>query len=764
MKRIITLFLIFALSTQIGAAVLGTALKESSLPLSNESSLTEATYLDNAGHYRKEACIAYAPGAALRPTVVYGTTLCGKTPMDSMENYPDAWGFSVIAGVNGSFFDMANGVPYGCVITNGCIRTSGNLEAVGFREDGTAVMGVPELSIQLQLPTAEQPHQIHVNKVLSKTNGLVLYTRDYDSRTKNTISAFNVVLMPNEPDLIPGKTLTCTVADILPNTADCPIPAGGFVLSMATETDFSATLETVLKPLMAGDVATISISIGEDWQDVVSACAGMEMLLENGRVRTDFTLSSANYRSARTAVGLKEDGTLLFYTVDNAGRYAGLTLAELALRMQELGAVTALNLDGGGSTAIRALYPGMDSTQTVNTPSDGTLRKCANFIFLTRPKADAGEAAMLFAYPHDAYALPGGEIEITITATDESYLTTAVPEDIIIETTSGSYEGGIFTAETPGDAVISLQSETAAGSTTVHILETPDAILLTREDGSAAGGSVISGQSTDFSASATYAGAEVYAKDTSFVWTCDSAIGTVDETGFFTAATVYTPVTGTLSCAAGDTLRTVTLTILPDNPFPDTEAHWAKDYVRAMYDTGVLNGSFVDGVPYFRPDDAMTRQEFIVSLVRYLGAEPQEAELPFADLDAIASWAKDAVMTAYSLGYLSGSQVNEALYCNPTSPITRQEAMVILSRTLPQPEETQDTLSAFPDADAVASWAKDGLNQMVHLGVISGMSDGTLAPVATVTRAQVAKMLAVMTELPAEVPVEDTSSPEDSPQ
>ena len=754
LQRIAALLLIFALSTQIGAAVLGEVRLQYTLPLSAETSLTQSTWYDGIYRTRKENVLTYTPSETLLPSVIYGTTLYGKSTMETIENYPESWGFSVIAGINGSFFDVANGIPYGLVMTDGAVRTSGNLEAIGLKTDGTAIIGVPELRVTLQLPTMDAPTEIHVNKALSKTNGMVLTTRDYDSHTKHEISAYNVVLMPDTPDLIPGSTLTCTVTDILPDTADCPIPSGGFVLSMATETAYAATLETALKPLVKDDVVTVAITISEAWQDVVSACAGMEMLIENGTAKTAFTLSSATGRSARTAVGLREDGTLVLYTVDNEGASTGMTLTELAQRMLELGCVTALNLDGGGSTAIRALYPGMDKTQTINQPSDGSLRKCANFLFLTRPVAEAGEAAKLFAYPHNALALPGGEIPLTVTATDENYITTAVPEEITAETTGGIYENGIFTAQQAGIATLSLKSETAEGSVSVLVVETPDTINVTREDnGKSAGGSLVSGETLALTAAATYAGEPLYAKDESFVWTCDSTIGTVDETGLFTAATVYIPTTGTVTCAVGETTREVSLTILPDNPFPDTETHWAKDYIRTMYDAGVLKGSDIDGVPQFRPDDNMTRQEFIVSLMRYLKTESQEAELPFADADRIATWAHDAMAAAYTLGYLSGSMEQGTLYCKPTASITRQEAMVILSRTLPAAELTEDPLSPFPDADAVAKWAKDGLSNMVHLGIISGMSDSTLAPTGTVTRAQVAKMLAVMKDLPT--PVEE---------
>lgn len=758
MKRIIAFLLTLTLATQAGAAVLGQALRQDSLPLTGQSSITESTYISDDGRYRKEAFVTYAPGETLKPQVVYGTTLFGRSTMEAMEAYPKAWGLSVAAGVNGGFFDMANGIPYGCVITMGAVRSSGNLEAVGFREDGTAIIGVPELHVQLQLPTRETPTEIHVNKALSKTNGMVLYSRDYDSHTKNEISAFNAVLMPDTPDLVLGGTLTCTVTEIVPDTADCPIPAGGFVLSMATETDYPATLETSLKPLQVGDTATITVTIDEAWQNVTSACAGMEMLLENGEVRTEFALSSAKNRAARTAVGLLEDGTLLLYTVDSGKGATGLTLEELAARMQELGCVTALNLDGGGSTAIRALYPGMEKTQTVNNPTDGALRKCANFLFLTRPKAEPGDAAMLFAYPHNATALPGAQIPITITATDADYVPAAVPENILTETVGGIYADGVFIPETVGDAVLTLKSDTASGSVKIRVIETPDSITLLGEDSKTLEEAVVSGRTLALSAAARYAADTVYCADESFVWTCDSTIGTVDETGLFTAATVYEPVIGKISCRAGETEATLSLTILPDNPFPDTETHWAKDYVRTMYDAGILTGAPIDGVPHFRPDDPMTRQEFVVSLVRYLDTELLPAELPFADTDAIAPWAYESVMTAYSLGIVTGSLTEGTLYCNPTSSITRQEAMVILSRTLPAGEVTEEQLLRFPDAADTAPWAAEGLNKMISLGVISGMSDGTLSPTGTVTRAQVAKMLAVMKALPTPTETEEPTA------
>ena len=119
-------------------------------------------------------------------------------------------------------------------------------------------------------------------------------------------------------------------------------------------------------------------------------------------------------------LGVKNDGSLVFYTCDEAGNSEGLTLAQLAERMQARGCRTALNLDGGGSTAAGVTYPGYASGATANVPSDGKLRECANFIFLVRQKQDAGTASKLYLYPFGGYALPGAKISLTVKAADNN--------------------------------------------------------------------------------------------------------------------------------------------------------------------------------------------------------------------------------------------------------------------------------------------------------------------------------------------------------
>lgn len=83
-------------------------------------------------------------------------------------------------------------------------------------------------------------------------------------------------------------------------------------------------------------------------------------------------------RNPRTAVGVTSDGTVLLVTVDGRRdeRSVGLSTAETASFFENLGAVEAVMLDGGGSTTLT------QDTVVVNEPSDGSPNHVANGVFV----------------------------------------------------------------------------------------------------------------------------------------------------------------------------------------------------------------------------------------------------------------------------------------------------------------------------------------------------------------------------------------------
>ncbi len=103
--------------------------------------------------------------------------------------------------------------------------------------------------------------------------------------------------------------------------------------------------------------------------DTRFAVSGSALVLRGGKV---VARPEATARHPRSAIGLSEDGRALFLVaVDGRQEHSrGVTLEELGQLMQRLGAHQALNLDGGGSTALVVKDPGTGVFALANRPSD----------------------------------------------------------------------------------------------------------------------------------------------------------------------------------------------------------------------------------------------------------------------------------------------------------------------------------------------------------------------------------------------------------
>ncbi|WP_372920115.1 phosphodiester glycosidase family protein, partial [Salegentibacter sp.] len=101
------------------------------------------------------------------------------------------------------------------------------------------------------------------------------------------------------------------------------------------------------------------------------AVGGGPVLLKNGEInltdKKEGFDGSHLQRHPRTAIGYKDKHTLIMMVVDGRQQAsAGVSLPELAQLMFEVGAIEAVNLDGGGSSAMVA------AEEVVNIPSDIT--------------------------------------------------------------------------------------------------------------------------------------------------------------------------------------------------------------------------------------------------------------------------------------------------------------------------------------------------------------------------------------------------------
>lgn len=110
---------------------------------------------------------------------------------------------------------------------------------------------------------------------------------------------------------------------------------------------------------------------------------------------------------------------------------------------------------------------------------------------------------------------------------------------------------------------------------------------------------------------------------------------------------------------------------------------------------GIMSGSTVSGSLMFSPSSEPTRAEFIAMLMKCIGADERSNVLHtvFSDDADIPSAYKGSIANAYELGYITGTSQNGKLLLDPTSPITRADAAVIINNIL-----SLDTSSSLPTA------------------------------------------------------------------
>ena len=165
------------------------------------------------------------------------------------------------------------------------------------------------------------------------------------------------------------------------------IPRGGWVL--ATSGRSPAAARRWLAALRPGD--SVDVRVALDAPHLMDVVGGHPLLVRDGRFAPILDSASvrtlATVRHPRTAVGLSRDGRRMFLVVVDGrrpGYSVGMTLPELAALMIEMGAHTALNLDGGGSSTM-AIRPRGDDVRVVNRPSDAEgERAVANALAIVR--------------------------------------------------------------------------------------------------------------------------------------------------------------------------------------------------------------------------------------------------------------------------------------------------------------------------------------------------------------------------------------------
>ena len=182
-----------------------------------------------------------------------------------------------------------------------------------------------------------------------------------------------------------------------------------------------------------------------------------------------------------------------------------------------------------------------------------------------------------------------------------------------------------------------------------------------------------------------------------------------------------------------------------DMPVPTDWAHEGLDY--CIYH-GYIAGTSASTVS---PNGVCTRAQLVSILYRVQGEpttvkgyELSKLRAPFDDVPR-GQWYTDAIWWAKLTGVVSGTS---ATTFDPEGEITREQLAVILynytKQFAPGSLTATGSLSGFPDAASVSSWARTEMAWAVGNGLISGTGSGSVAyltPQGSATRAQVAAIL-----------------------
>ncbi|MBQ4516912.1 MAG: phosphodiester glycosidase family protein [Clostridia bacterium] len=381
-----------------------------------------------------------------------------------------------VAAINADFFaakrgQAGRGSPVGMEVIDGVLNsTSATAEDMNvlyqLKEDGTLHLNSFTFDITVTAPNGVSEKVSALNKY-DDMNGLVMYTDAWNNVSLGTSGAIQEIVVDDK-----GK-----VIDKRWDSEPAEIPKGGYILTS------DLTKNTFIDDnLQVGDEVTIEITTAPDYNKIENAVGGGGVILANGKVPSSFSHNIGGYQP-RSAVGIDETGKIItLVAVDGRRSEAkGMTQTQLGYLMAELGCYNALNLDGGGSTALVLKNDG--EQKVANTPSDGGLRQVTNSIGITSD-AEISELYRIELKSDDENVFKNTSRWVWIEAFDEFDHKLEINDSKInwsVIDGQGYMEGDIFHPTGAGKAIIRAEYEGKTAEFELLILDIPHRMKFSSE-------------------------------------------------------------------------------------------------------------------------------------------------------------------------------------------------------------------------------------------------------------------------------------------
>jgi hypothetical protein len=306
-------------------------------------------------------------------------------------------GIDVVGVLNADFFDLRGGtganennlivdgeLAKAVAVTESPFDTFDNVHTqFGVTETGAPVFDRFTLTGTVHTPHGSWPLAGVNPAALSTTGALALFTRWSDWAPPATVAADSVAEATLELTEQRGDTSRYRVQRYAARAVVWMVPEHIVVLAG------TGAARSAVSRLRPGDEVIVAASLSPDrGMPLRTLVGGWPRIVRGGRsvaaaadsIEGTFPRFSKG-RHPRSAVGISRDSaTLYLVAVDGRSKASvGMSLEELAGAMISLGAYEALNLDGGGSTAL------VVGDSLANTPSDSAgERPVGNAIVVTR--------------------------------------------------------------------------------------------------------------------------------------------------------------------------------------------------------------------------------------------------------------------------------------------------------------------------------------------------------------------------------------------
>ncbi len=310
---------------------------------------------DRRGRYRVHVVIVDPSKPGVRLDYASLGSVPRRGPLTRLLHRDD----DAVAGINGGFFDIFDtGAPLGV----GQDRERGFLHAAkytwntAFTSTTKGKLRIGKVTMRAGIEEHPEIEVTNVNSPRVREGHVGLYTGEWGTTSGYSITdgqRRHVKVVQVSDGRVAARSSTLSVGE--PITGSLLVGRG---LGAAQLAD-----------LPIGSRATVTASIPDPYAVAIS---GESVLLRRGRV----VATDDVYLHPRTAIGIDRDtGKVILVAVDGRQETSrGLTLVELARLLRRLGAESALNFDGGGSTTIAGLGRDHTDLRVLNSPSDGSQR------------------------------------------------------------------------------------------------------------------------------------------------------------------------------------------------------------------------------------------------------------------------------------------------------------------------------------------------------------------------------------------------------